>query len=71
MDRAHTPGLPVVEEDHDAVGGEHKEGQARHIGNQGVGLIVRRTQKALAGVGGGDGADLVTVDLLGQDRPLL
>ena len=68
---ARRPGDGVVEQNDAAVGGEDRQREVFLIGNQAVGVIVPLTVQPLAGVGGGDGADRVTVDLPGQDRPLL
>ena len=69
VDRPHRLLDRVIEQDHDAVGGENEQGQAGDVGDQAVGVVVPLPPEALAGVGLRHEAHRVLVDLLTEDGP--
>ena len=66
VDSRRHPAHRVVEQDGQAVGGEHHQAQPGHIGDEAVGLIVRLPLQAGARVGGGTHPHRVPMNLAGE-----
>ena len=69
VDRPHSAGLRITEENHDAVGGENKQRQLRRIGHQRIRRVVPLPPQSLARVLLRNGPNRVLVDLDTQHRP--
>ena len=68
---ADDPAHRVVEQQYIAVGGEHDQGDARHVRHQGVGaVVVLRLPQAFAAVHRRDAAHIAAVHLTAEYRPL-
>ena len=68
---ADDPAHRVVEQQHVAVGGEHDQGDARHVGHKAVGaVVILRTPQTLAAVLRRDPAHVAAVYLTAEHRPL-